>query len=301
MKVTYILLSFNQSKFIEETVLSALNQTYCDIEFIISDDCSSDDTFKIIEKIVQKYEFDKKIILNKNSNNLGLVRHFNKCLQMSSGDIIVLAGGDDIALEDRVERTVNYFASYTSVMVVSFNDFIFSDKKDKCKRISNISEDKFYAINDMFKIPVFSGASRAFRREVYETFGLLSDNAQTEDTTFLLRSLLCGKALLSASPGIFYRWHGENMSNKKNIKKLNSDNIFNQYTTDILKAFELGLINDEMQSSLFRRMRFQKKIRKFYFEDNFVKKFCLGIILFFSEKYFREKVFVKLKKHVVRS
>lgn len=297
MKISYILLAYNQSSYIQEAVLSALKQNYSNIEFILSDDCSSDDTFDILEKTVKSYEFKKNVILNKNEKNLGLVSHINKCLQMSSGEVIVLAGGDDIAISDRVLKTVNYFESDPLIMAVSFNDLIFSDSINNAKPLIETYEDDFYYLKDAFEIPSFSGASRSFRRKVFDTFGFLSEDSQTEDSTFLLRSLLCGKCVRSASQGVFYRWHGANISSAKNIKKFNIDKIFNQYLIDTEKALELNLINKEDYFSLLKKFEYQSKLRKFIHQKNFFAKIFHGLLLFISSEKFRKKFILNLKKY----
>lgn len=297
MKISYLLFSYNQSCYIQDAVLSALEQNYSNIEFIFSDDCSTDGTYDILKKTVENYGFGKNIILNKNEKNLGLIQHFNKCLQMSSGEVIVLAGGDDIAVSDRVLKTVNYFESDPLIMAVSFNDLIFSDSINNAKPLIETYEDDFYFLKDAFEIPSFSGASRAFRRKVFDIFGFLSEESQTEDSTFLLRSLLCGKCLRSASHGVFYRWHGANISSAKNIKKFNIDKIFNQYLIDAEKALELNLINKEDYFSLLKKFEHESKLRKFIHQKNFFAKIFHGLLLFISSEKFRKKVYVKFKKY----
>lgn len=297
MKISYLLFSYNQSCYIQDAVLSALEQNYSNIEFIFSDDCSTDGTYEILKKTVENYGFGKNIIINKNEKNLGLIQHFNKCLQMSSGEVIVLAGGDDIAISDRVLKTVNYFESDPLIMAVSFNDLIFSDSINNAKQLIETYEDDFYYLKDAFEIPSFSGASRAFRRKVFDTFGFLSEDSQTEDSTFLLRSLLCGKCVRSASQGVFYRWHGANISSAKNIKKFNIDKIFNQYLIDAEKALGLNLINKEDYFSLLKKFEYESKLRKFIHQKNFFVKIYHGLLLFISSEKFRKKAYAKLKKY----
>src|SRR5690606_34870225 len=87
--VSYIILSYNQEKYIADAISSALNQSYSNIEYIISDDCSTDHTFSIIQKACNLSKKNIKIL--KNEVNVGLVNHLNNCLKYASGDLIVLA------------------------------------------------------------------------------------------------------------------------------------------------------------------------------------------------------------------
>ena len=63
--VTFAILAYNQVGFIEVAVNAALAQDYPNLEIIISDDCSEDDTYKIIQNIVKNYAGPHKLIINK--------------------------------------------------------------------------------------------------------------------------------------------------------------------------------------------------------------------------------------------
>ena len=55
MKVSLLVFSYNQFKYIEDAIHSALNQDYCNLEIIISDDCSNDGTFDLVKNLVSNY------------------------------------------------------------------------------------------------------------------------------------------------------------------------------------------------------------------------------------------------------
>ena len=62
--VSYCIVSYNAEKFIQEAIESALNQDYYPMEIIISDDCSTDNTYEVIKNVTSEYKGDKKIIIN---------------------------------------------------------------------------------------------------------------------------------------------------------------------------------------------------------------------------------------------
>ena len=103
--VTFALLAYNQERYIGEAVQGAFSQTYCPLEIILSDDCSSDRTFEIMAKMAEAYDGPHKIILNRNEKNLGIGGHVNRIVELSSGELIVTAAGDDISLPERVNKT----------------------------------------------------------------------------------------------------------------------------------------------------------------------------------------------------
>lgn len=105
MKVSYCILTYNQEEYIEQTLNAAVNQTYSPMEIIVSDDGSTDRTFEIIRQFAKKYKGPNQIVINQNSPNLGLREHYNKVLyELSHGDIVILADGDDVSVENRVEE-----------------------------------------------------------------------------------------------------------------------------------------------------------------------------------------------------
>src|SRR3989344_6660086 len=84
---------FNGEKFIEQSLKSLIAQTYINFEIIISDNNSSDNTFKICEKYAKK---DNRIKLIRQSKNIGGIQNFNFVLRFSKGKYFTWQGGDDL-------------------------------------------------------------------------------------------------------------------------------------------------------------------------------------------------------------
>ena len=74
---TLIMLTFRQQDFVRAAVESALAQTYEPLEIIISDDCSDDETFSIIESVVAEHRGPHQVSCYRNQVNLGLIEHVN--------------------------------------------------------------------------------------------------------------------------------------------------------------------------------------------------------------------------------
>lgn len=75
MLVSFYIITFNHSQYIEEALSSALSQTYSPLQIAISDDASTDDTCQKIEHLLQEYQGPHKITYLKNKKNLGIARH----------------------------------------------------------------------------------------------------------------------------------------------------------------------------------------------------------------------------------
>lgn len=104
MLVSVVMPTYNGIQFLQESINSILNQTHCDFEFIILDDCSTEPVFDLI----QSYD-DSRIIAFRNPENIGLTKSLNICLNKAQGDFIVRHDGDDISLPNRIEEQLKFF------------------------------------------------------------------------------------------------------------------------------------------------------------------------------------------------
>lgn len=110
--LTFILFAFNQESFVGEAIESAFAQTYSPLEIILSDDCSKDTTFEIMQSMADSYRGPHTIILNRNEPNLGIGMHVNKAFGMAKGAWIVTGAGDDISDIDRCARLMSLIKLY---------------------------------------------------------------------------------------------------------------------------------------------------------------------------------------------
>ena len=117
--VTFALVAYNQERYIREAVEGALAQTYEPLEVILSDDCSTDRTFALMEQLAQDYVGPHRIVLNRNATNLGLCGHVNRVFSLATADVVVLAAGDDVSLPNRVSDTADILTQHAEVSSVS--------------------------------------------------------------------------------------------------------------------------------------------------------------------------------------
>lgn len=108
--VTFALFAYNQEKFIREAIEGAFAQTYEPLEIILSDDCSMDRTFAIMQEMAAAYRGPHRVRAVQTPHNLGVVQHMLLRGREAAGDIVVVAAGDDISLPERVARHVPCYA-----------------------------------------------------------------------------------------------------------------------------------------------------------------------------------------------
>ena len=125
--VSIVIPSYNQGIFIEDTILSILNQTYKRIEIIVCDGMSTDSTVSVLK------QFDDKITWI-SEKDTGQPNAINKGFGMSSGEILTFLNSDDVLIDKRaVEIMVDKFIKNPKSDLV-YGDFIEIDKDNKFLR-----------------------------------------------------------------------------------------------------------------------------------------------------------------------
>jgi glycosyltransferase involved in cell wall biosynthesis len=247
--VTVALFIYNQEKYVQDAIESVLNQDYNNIEFIVSDDASTDRSFEIARSVIDSCPGSRSIILNRNEINMGLASHFSKVVSMARGEIVVVAAGDDISLPDRVSRSVGLMSSDKNISMVAFTDKVIDAHGGliRARRRRTFRKVRKVTLRDLVNgWPVsVSGASRAYRSSIFKYFGDLNSKCPTEDTTCLLRGLILGDALVSSQPGIFYRKHDANLSGKSTRQQLSIDEIRIQQIEDVNCAIEKSILSSD--------------------------------------------------------
>lgn len=185
--VTFALIAYNQEQFIREAVEGAFAQTYSPLQIILSDDCSPDRTFEIMEKMAANYAGPHEIHLNRNKQNRGLAGHINQVMSLARGELIVVAAGDDISLSSRVEKNVSFYLSERKP------DSIFSDYFDMDENSNQIDEriwgsSKEQTVEEFILHPYVLGAAHAWTSRIFNEFGPLREDVLCEDQVIPFRA-----------------------------------------------------------------------------------------------------------------
>lgn len=259
--VTFVLFAYNQERYIAEAVAGALAQDYSPLKIILSDDCSTDLTFEIMQRMAAEYQGPHKIVLNRNERNLGISGHVNAVMELVRTQFVILAAGDDISLPSRTSVSVVGLTKSGSPMISLSTISFFPDgqsRADNTRTCTEIVTLKGY-LKKQNKHP--AGASRAMDIKLFSLFGPLHTDCPTEDTTFLMRALLLGDVHYLPEVGVRYRRHPQAVSRPENVLKMKTERIGDQYLVDAARAKELGLISDQTHLDVESMIRVFNKRR----------------------------------------
>lgn len=129
---------FNAERYLKETILSVVNQTYKDIEIVLVDDCSTDSSAQIINELKGKYQ---NIVYFRQPKNSGAGVARNTALGIASGRYVAFLDADDIWKPEKTEKQLNLMKemnspfSYTAIEMIDANGDIIKGKRKVCTQV----------------------------------------------------------------------------------------------------------------------------------------------------------------------
>ncbi|MEE6443710.1 MULTISPECIES: glycosyltransferase family 2 protein [Pseudomonas] len=179
--VTVIIASYNHARYIEASITSVINQTYKNIELLVIDDGSKDDSPAVLKRLQGQYGFDLRFQANQ-----GLARTLNDAIARAKGDLIVPFGSDDIMLPHRIATQVEYMNGKPEVGICSANiETIDQDGKVMGAREQRNRNLPFRRLDfdDLFldRKPGPMAATLMLRREALEKVGGFNADIRLED------------------------------------------------------------------------------------------------------------------------
>lgn len=160
--VSVIMPVYNSEFYVTQAVESILNQTYTNFEFIIVDDASTDSTFHIFKNLQKK---DKRIILIRNKENLGVTKSLNNALKLSKGKYILRMDADDWAYPERFALQIELMKTHPNV-VVSGSYIEVCDSQLKIKYIRRYHHDDKSIRKHIFRYSPFAHPATIWQAEV---------------------------------------------------------------------------------------------------------------------------------------
>ena len=213
---------FNKEKYIKETILSVLNQTYDNYEIIIINDASTDNSLKIIEEVIS----DKAVIIN-NKNNLGLSASRNIGFEASSEKYVAFLDGDDVwdknFLKEINELIINFpkesvFGTYYKE---NYNGKILYPKINVKEKLLGTK----FVIKNFFEANlrrlIITQSCLVFKKNIFDTVGLYDlEITFAEDIDFYIRCFQNFNLAYS-----YQTYHTQRKMVHKSISNSKTDNL----------------------------------------------------------------------------
>lgn len=291
-KIDILLATYNGEKYVGEQIESILTQTYKNINLIISDDKSQDNTRKIIEEYAKK---DQRITIFFQEENLGYIKNFEFLIKQVKSNYFMLSDQDDVWLPEKVEKSIkklkeeNADLAFGDLEVVdqslhtiypSFNDFMKLTRKiNKCKNS--------YEMNYLYNC--VTGCTLFAKSKTIQDFMPIPANSKyvVHDHWIALMTSLHGKLAYIPEKLIKYRQHGDNQIGTEKIShKFNKMEQVRNLFIDV----KLGVFS----TYVLQNNKFPEKLQ------DFNKKALEYYKMLPGKKYFNFKgwgIFHKLYRH----
>lgn len=207
--VSIVMPAYNCENYIVYSIESVLNQTYSNFELIIIDDGSKDTTLEIIRDYAKK-DIRVKVLVNK--KNLGVSETRNIGISLSNGNWIAFLDSDDIWIEDKLEKQMNYAKKFNSEFVFTGVSYI-DEKGNPYSGIFEIPEKVSY--KNLLRQNVITCSSVLVKNKYFDKIKMENDEMH-EDYAVWLRILMTGVYAYGINePLLVYRISPSSKSGKK--------------------------------------------------------------------------------------
>ncbi|NEM98306.1 glycosyltransferase family 2 protein [Pontibacter burrus] len=264
-RVSIICLCYNHERFLKEALDSALAQTYPNLELIVVDDSSTDNSPTIIDEYCRRFP---QISFISTGQNVGNTKAFNIGWRASEGEFIIDFATDDVLLPDRVEKQVNQFLALDKSYGVVYSDAAYIDDHSNFLHLHSqkykpsLDADVF---REVLKRYFICPPTMMMRREVLEELNGYDETLAYEDFDFWVRSARNWNYSYLPEITTKRRLHHNSLS----AKYYTSDGKMLRSTLEVCqKAVKLLRTKDE-KTALIQRLKYE--IRHAYLTNHFTE------------------------------
>lgn len=234
MLVSIITPSFNAQQFILETYNSILSQTHKNWEWLVTDDCSSDDTWEILTTLAAK---DSRIKPIQNPVNSGAAVARNNSISRASGDMLAFLDSDDLWLPEKLELHLAFMSEQQAD--ISFTPYwLIDEQSNELRQGVDLKKQGTFSYQDMLKKKATMGCCTVLvRRQAFPDLSMPLIRAG-QDYAFWLKLLKTGKeAYIFTNPQSKYRIVSNSLSRNKVKKAIKIWQVYRQIEAlNIFKA-----------------------------------------------------------------
>ena len=275
--VSIIVITYNSSKYVLETLKSAKAQTYQNIELIVSDDCSTDNTVEICRKWIEKNKerFVRTELITAEKNT-GIPANCNRGVKAAQGEWVKLIAGDDTLKKEAIKNYINFISIHPECTLVHSSieiyENIIKDENKQQMEIHSILTEKLNA-NTQFELlsleNLIYAPSVIIKKNLLEKLGGFDESIPLcEDWPFWLKATKNGfKFYYLDIPCANYRIHDSSTySSTMNKNIFNSEFIkidkiiFDKYISDnCLRLTSMLFKYKHIIQLLFNKLNINKK------------------------------------------
>lgn len=275
--VSVICLCYNQSRFVREAISSVMQQTYSNIQLIVVDDASTDDSVSVVEACREQYP---QIMFYPLQRNVGNCKAFNLGLAHAVGEYVIDLAADDVLHSDRVRKGVEALTQAGPDYGVHFTDADWIDAHGKrlyrhSDRFSHSSIPQGDVYKDLIERFFICSPTMMYRSETIRALGGYDESLAYEDFDFWIRS----------SRTYRYAYTPEVLVKKRVVKGSMSHKQFSFHSPQLRSTYrvceKILLLNrtaDERRA-LARRIRYEISVC--------VRLFALGLAVKYVRLYVR--------------
>lgn len=278
-KISIVIPVYNAVEYIELAIKSILNQTYTNLEIICIDDCSTDDSFKVLSSFN-----DNRLYLYQNTTNKGVVYTRTKAYSLCNGDYIANMDADDISYPNRLEKQVGFLEKNPDVDIVGS----WINKVDK--NLQHIGYWKTVENDDqikstmMFKMPL-ANPTVMFRGLLKEELSHSEEFYLVEDYALYVKLALQGHKFYNIQEALLYYRVLDTSMFHSNIKNEKLKNSFHELVyKELFTNFQMEHLNVKLHRQLISQDIETKE------QLNAVEKHLKDILLNCPRSYCDKKV-----------
>ncbi len=275
-KVSILVPVYNTSEYLEECLNSLVGQTLEDIEIIVINDGSSDNSLEIINECASKD--DRIKIINKENSGYGA--SMNKGLNLAAGEYIGIVESDDFVKSDMFESLYELASKNDSDIVKSDFYSYYSKNKISIKADNVCSKGKVFSVKDDVSIlKILPSIWSAIYKKDFLVQNNLSfletKGASYQDTSFAFKALCCAKRIMFTNKAyLYYRSDNENSSVKSKEKVFAICDEFDEITKFLNENPEIKkLVNKEKLKIQFNRYKWNLLRIDAASREDFIEKF----------------------------
>lgn len=303
-KINILMTTHNGRRFVARQIESILNQTYRDFRLIVSDDCSTDSTLKILEEYEKK---DNRVEIYRQCENLGIVKNFEFLIGKVRSEYFMFSNQDDIWELDKVEKSIkkleegNYDLVYTDLMVVDIKLNEIASSYWSLKEF-DYKVKKYNNFESLYLNNYICGNTMIVKSKWINEFLPLPKTSKYILHDYWISLIISqnGKLGYISEPTIKYRQHNKNsIGFRTKNEKLNSlDDVRELIIDEKLDHFNTFIKNENIfQNKKYKQLNIEA-LRYFEKLKN-IKNFSLKGIGVFFKLYKYEPFNYKLKNIVI--